>query len=278
MLLAIVVLGAKVVIWKWEWLRTFDETKESNSNTLRNVALIVAGGLALGFAAWRARIADSQSRTAQREADTAQGGLLNERYQKGAEMLGSNTLATRMGGIYALQRLAEEHPNGYHVQVMRLLCAFTRHPTGEGIELGSAVRDDVQSVIYAIRACRKNKTALELEQAEKFRLDLTGAQLHGTDLSDIDLSNADLPRADLSRAYLGRAVLSGGCLYKANLAGATLSGTDINGANLSGARLTADSAVDRTPLAGLTQQQLDSACADLNNPPILNQSQGEMRR
>ena len=32
-LLAIVVLGAKVVIWKWEWLRTFDETKESPTAT-----------------------------------------------------------------------------------------------------------------------------------------------------------------------------------------------------------------------------------------------------
>ena len=31
---------------------------------------------------------------------------------------------------YALQRLAEEHPERYHIQIMRLFCAFVRNPTG----------------------------------------------------------------------------------------------------------------------------------------------------
>ena len=60
--------------------------------------------------------------------DTAQEGLLNERYQKGAEMLGSPVLAVRMGGIYALQQLAQDHPDTYHLQVMNLFCAFVRRP------------------------------------------------------------------------------------------------------------------------------------------------------
>ena len=58
-----------------------------------------------------------------------QQGLLHERYQKGAEMLGSELLSVRLGGIYALQRLAENHPGQYHIQIMHLFCAFVRHPT-----------------------------------------------------------------------------------------------------------------------------------------------------
>ena len=44
-------------------------------------------------------------------------------------MLGSEVLSVRLGGIYALQRLAEEWPDQYHIQIMRLFCAFVRLPT-----------------------------------------------------------------------------------------------------------------------------------------------------
>ena len=54
--------------------------------------------------------------------------LLNERYQKSADMLGSNVLAVRMGGIYALQQLAHDHAGTYHLQIMNLFCAFVRRP------------------------------------------------------------------------------------------------------------------------------------------------------
>ena len=52
--------------------------------------------------------------------------MLNERYQQGAEMLGSDVLAVRLGGIYALQRLAGEHPQQSHIQIMQAFCAFIR--------------------------------------------------------------------------------------------------------------------------------------------------------
>ena len=270
-LLPLILSGVGVLIWKWDWLRALDETKDSNSNTLGNVALIGAGFLALAFAAWRAKIADSQSRTAQRQADTAQRGLLNERYQKGAEMLGNSVLATRMGGIYALHRLAEEHPNEYHVQIMRLLCAFARYPTVQSSRPGADVREDVQSVMYAIRACRQKDIALELEKAENYRPNLTRAYLRGADLSGINLSNTDLPHADLSRGYLGQAVLSGAYLFEANLSGATFTGTNMCGADLSGASLNTAYLMDRTAVRinGLTQRQLDCAYADSNMPPSL---------
>ena len=44
-------------------------------------------------------------------------------------MLGSGVLSVRLGGIYALERLAKEHPEEYHIQIMELLCSFVRHPT-----------------------------------------------------------------------------------------------------------------------------------------------------
>ena len=111
-------IGAVLSWLFWGQLHGEDE---SGSTTIRNIALILAAPIALVLAIWRSIVAE-------RQAETNQRGLLNERYQKGAEMLGSGVLSVRLGGIYALRRLAEEHPE-YHIQIMGLFCAFVRHPT-----------------------------------------------------------------------------------------------------------------------------------------------------
>ena len=97
--------------------------------------------IGLPLAIWRSTVAERQSATSQLQSETAQRGLLNERYQKGAEMLGSAVLAVRLGGIYALDRLAREHPEAYHLQIMNLLCAFVRNPTTVEYLGGEAPRD-----------------------------------------------------------------------------------------------------------------------------------------
>ena len=47
-------------------------------------------------------------------------------------MLGNDVLSVRLGGIYALEHLAREHPDQYHLQIVKLLCAFVRNPPREG--------------------------------------------------------------------------------------------------------------------------------------------------
>ena len=114
-LLVLVAAGVLSFVY-WYWLNG-DCQNESGSSVIRNLVLIVAAVIALPLAIWRGVVAD-------RQAKTAQSSLLNERYQKGAEMLGSKELPVRLGGIYALARLAQEHPEDYHTQIMSLLCAF----------------------------------------------------------------------------------------------------------------------------------------------------------
>ena len=101
--------------------------QEADGIAIRNLVLVMAAIAALPLAIWRSKVAE-------RQAETAQRGLLNERYQKGAEMLGSGSLAVRLGGVYALAGLAREHPEDYHMKIVSLLCAFVRNPTraGEG--------------------------------------------------------------------------------------------------------------------------------------------------
>ena len=260
----------------WEDLRGDEEPL---SATVRNLGLVIGGVIAILLAVWRSRVAE-------RQADTAQRGLLNERYQKGAEMLGNAVLSVRLGGIYALQRLAEEHPEQYHVQIMRLLCAFARNPTPSGEDEGRqdvqeesfrtlpSPREDVQAVMEAIRARhekhvsleRKGALRLDMRGADLSHVVLSGGDLRSADFMDTNLSHASLDSANLSHAILFNTNLSSARLKEANLSGAVLIGASLKDTDLSGAKL---SRCGQNPVVALRQSQLDEASADENNPPDL---------
>lgn len=275
---------------------------------IRNVAIIVGGIAALGLAYWRGKTADRQATAAQKQVETTSRqievaheqvraaqqqvrttlqGQLNQRYEKGSEMLGSDVLAVRIGGIYNLQRLAEEDPTHYHIPIVRLFCAFIRNPPSEaskdrrGRRLRVTLRDDVQTVLDWLG--RNRQVVLEEEHGPDHLLNLREAALQGVSLGeDMDLSGADLSGADLSEAQsldglnLSRALLNGARLINADFTDANLSnahfaeaiceGLQLDGADVSAAQF---SFLGTTPAEGLTQSQLDRARADAARPPEL---------
>ncbi len=246
--IGLLIFRVVMVCRHWGWIVT-----ESGSTIIRNLGLVIGGLIAIGFGIWRGVVADRQAKASLHQAETSHRGLLNERYQKGAEMIGSNILSVRLGGIYALQRLAEEEPEQYHVKSMRLLCAFVRHPTkaedrGDntgptGTELKPNVKDyrlreDVQAAMAAIGT--RSAADVKLEEKENCRLSLLNADLTCALLIGANLTNVILSGANLTRAFV----------RNANLANAELVLT-----NFSEAR-------------GLTQSQLDQA-ERLISPPKL---------
>ena len=297
----VVAAGAGFTAWQWDWLHGSD-TEATASTTLRNMGLLVAGGLAIVFAAWRGWVAERQSATAQRQAetsqeqaDTAYRGLLNERYQRGAEMLGSEVLAVRMAGIYALHRLAEDDPEQYHIQVMQLLCAFVVQTSNSNSTVGEMERRnladhavifagpdsalplsmDVQAAIEAIRL--RSEVGISIERLKWYRLGLASAKLRGAILPDADLRMAVLTGADLTGAKLSLAKLNGAWLDGANLTNADLFHSDISGAVLirprppDGLMEGPDLAkLDRRAVKGLTQEQLDDTLAIKSRVPELD--------
>lgn len=134
----ILISGAVLVYWHWEWLVTGTLGREAGSTTVRNLGLIAGGLIAIWVAIWRGVVADRQARASWDQTETSRRSLLNERYQKGAEMLGSTVLYVRLGGIYALDSLAREYPEIYHLQVIKLFAAFVvarpRAETAERVE------------------------------------------------------------------------------------------------------------------------------------------------
>lgn len=258
-----------------------DPVSESSSATVRNLGLVLAGLVALPLAVWRGKSAD-------RQAGTAEADLRNKRYQESAAMLGNKVLSVRLAGIYALERLATDHPEQYHIEIMKLLCAFVRDPTRDKKEADRRkIRVDVQAAMEAICACHARQSRLEKEAG--LRLDLRGANLTEAILRDSDLSAAILgtfdfdPRdhgpssilkgADLRWAILTNAHLYGVDLTDADLQGANLTGAKLMGANISGTVFSSRIRIEgtRDPKAvGLTQKQLNSAVCEHDNLPILD--------
>lgn len=232
------------------FINFWDRLTETDSTKIRNIGLLIAGVIALPLAIWRSWIGE-------RQADTAQQNLLNERYQKGSEMLGNSVLSVRLGGIYALQHLAEDHPEQYHVQILRLFCAFMRHPTednsmeiGEHTNIVSAnrqkinsdtyLREDVESVLRAI-ATRSEKD-IELEKKAKFHLHLYATNLHSVRIRGFKIYTVKLDDIKKKPSFNDNENLSHVAFWDVDLSNAHLDSTDFSrsvfdGTNLSGAHL-----------------------------------------
>ena len=201
---------------------------ESGSTTIRNIGLLIAGIIAIALAVWRSRVADRQAAIAQRQAEiahnqaaAAERGMLNERYQRGTEMLGSDVLSVRLGGIYSMQRLASEHPEEYHVQIMKSFCSFVRNPTADKtkpFDLNAKVREDVQAIMDAIGT--RNDHHVALEKKVEYRLDLSGVSLRGANLISKNLQRVIITHSDLTNSLWDGANFEGALFMKTDLSGA----------------------------------------------------------
>jgi len=247
LVVAVLFAGFGLAWWRWDWLQSGDA--ESNGETLRNVSLALGALIALVLAVWRSRVAEQQSDAARRQADTAQRSLTYERIQKGVEMIGSPVLAVRLGGIYALDHLAQEYPSEHHVQVMHVLCAFVRNPP----HAPGVPQPDVQDAVKAIGG---RKDRIQIEKASGYSPDLSHANLGGIKMGWLDFSGCNFEGADLSGTALIGSILRDAHLYKATLQGATLDGADLEKANMTKADL---SGVRSAVSANFTEASLRSA-------------------
>ncbi|MDE0514074.1 MAG: pentapeptide repeat-containing protein [Gammaproteobacteria bacterium] len=261
----IVVTVLIVVFHLWCWLTD----GESNSAAIRNLLISSAAFFGLPLAAWRSLISERQSETAERR-------LVNERYQQGAAMLGDKMVTVRLAGIYALRRLAEEGDT-HHVQIMWTLCDFIRDPTKESsdrdasdLESNATNGPDTtnirRDVVAALETLATRQPREIIEKNAGFKLDLSGANLAGLDfsasvLAGLNLSGAKLVKANLSNAKLAGIHLSGSDLSGAILSGSDLFGMILSGAKLSGTNFSTNENGRSNPAKGLEQSQLDSAAS-----------------
>jgi hypothetical protein len=169
-----------------------------------------------------------------RQHHTAREGQITERYTRAIDHLGHGELDVRLGGIYALERIARDS-SADRVTIGEVLTAFVRihalwPPSPPGVYPATAPIDQVPEL--QIRA-----TDI---QASLTVLGRGGFALSGRDrldLHEVDLRRANLREAHLERAHLRRAHLEDAFLYRAHLEGAFLNDAYLEGAYLRDAHL-----------------------------------------
>lgn len=171
----------------------------------------------------------------------SQEGQITDRFSRAVDQLGSDEFTIRLGGIYALERIARDSPRDYG-PVMEVLTAFARQesplPANAPGTPAAAAPDiplDVKAVFKVIG--RRTPEQVATEMADGGCLDLTninavGADLAGANLQNTCWDNSDLRGAIMSRANLDDSTFSAANLQQANLDRVTASGAQFNSANL----------------------------------------------
>jgi len=226
--------------------------------TLRNVrAAERSADIARDNAETARRVAEQNAGTAQRNIKIAEDKQITDRFTAAVNNLSTNgpdKMATRLGGIYALERIARDSPED-HWTVMEVLTAYVRdkrpiiNHTEQDVEasdpespqvIGKLVPTDIQAILTVIgrRDAEQDKgRRLQLNEVDLLEADLRGANLREADLWKANLRRAKLSGADLGEVNLREAFLWGADLSTADMRRADLRKTHIGTANLSQANL-----------------------------------------
>src|SRR5215217_5218865 len=217
-------------------------------------AVVGLVGVLIGQVLQQRRHSQTLQETQRRHSEDlrqAEQGQITERFTRTIDQLGSEKLEIRLGGIYALERIAKDSSEKDYSTVMEVLTAYVRQnsstpfkETNETTDLKEPRKDlrkedprkelraDIKAVLVVVGRRQEDRVPEEYQVRPDFRgINLSKTILGGADLREADLRGADLSRADLRGAYLGGADLSG-----AYLGGADLRRTDLTGADLRGSQ------------------------------------------
>jgi hypothetical protein len=210
-------------------------------------------------------------------------GQITDRFTKAIDQLGaldqngSPKIEVRLGGIYALERIARDSERD-HRAIMDVLTAYARQrsfPADDEINTPKSDKvrgpsPDLRAVFvvlgrrqnayddgYFLNLERVNIRGISLQSAHLSNLnlvdvdlreaDLTSSTIHDVILNGANLADAKLPFADLKNLYfLIKTDFSRADLRKVNLSGSNLSAANMSGAHLNGADLSSADLTDAT--------------------------------
>ena len=218
-------------------------------NTLFGTLVQTVGGLLLFTTAY---VSYQNLKATQKNVVVAEEKQVTERFTQAINQLGNEKIEVRLGGIYALERIAKDSPKD-HWTIMEVLTAFVRERSKppksnpkqtlltdflpsepSQVNTPPKIATDVQAALTVIkqRDRKKEEPHQHINLSETY---LSGTNLSGAYFSYVNLSGANLSGGKFKLAYFRGANLVGANLSGANLVGANLVGANLSGANLSGA-------------------------------------------
>lgn len=174
-------------------------------------------------------------------------GQVTDRYIRAVAQLGDPALDVRLGGIYALERLARDSPEDQPT-VVEVLSAYVRDhlafadlsciKVDEGVQRSRDLiptPSDIRAAIVVL--ARRDRDNDDGTTADLFGVCLPGSYVfRGLDLRGFSLAFANLDDSLLIDTKLGGAIMSGADLLRVDFTGAELSNATITGAYLTKAK------------------------------------------
>lgn len=203
----------------------------------------------------------------ERNTSIAREGQITERFTRAVDQLGAvddkggKRLEIRLGGIYALERIARDSERD-HWTVMEILTTYIRENSPKEATPWRASTPpiapsaDIQAILYVLK---RRDISYENRDGAEQKLNLNGTNLRGADLRGAHLEYANIVEAQLegaflTKAYLEQADLTCTSLWDVDLRGAHLEGTSVHNSDMT------DTDVRNTDLSkviGLAQWQID---------------------
>ena len=171
---------------------------------------------------------------------------LADRLTQAVDQLRDHNPEVRLGGIYALERLARTSESEYW-PIMEILTTFVRERTS--VTKNQPLKEpplrlapDIQATLDVIGRRRHTyrdgeSQRLDLRGTDLRRANLAGAKLAGAILSEVRFEEANLAGIGLEEAILRAAHFENSNLADAKMQGAFLLNTSLNGARLRNANL-----------------------------------------
>ena len=171
---------------------------------------------------------------------------LADRLTQAVDQLRDHNPEVRLGGIYALERLARTSESEYW-PIMEILTSFVRERAS--VTKNQSLKEpplrlapDIQAALDVIGRRRHaykdgESQRLDLRGTDLRRANLAGAKLAGAILSEVRFEEANLAGIGLEEAILRAAHFENSNLADAKMQGAFLLNTSLNGARLRNANL-----------------------------------------
>src|SRR5262249_48998488 len=223
-----ILAGGVVIKWAPAWLAASDGLtaagRAEDAGRVRTALLAVLAGLVAVIRAYYTSRTFALNRQ----------GQITERFTRAIEQLrNKDALDVRLGGIYALARLARESRDDYG-PIMEILAAYVRDHAPvkvHGVEGDADTQENLTKPSTDVQAALAVLVRRRIDRGTAPAPDLSltclpSVQLTDAHLESANLKGAHLPDADLSYAHLQKAMLAGTNLETVR----NLETADLNGA------------------------------------------------
>jgi uncharacterized protein YjbI with pentapeptide repeats len=191
------------------------------------------------------QLARQQLALSREELSIAREGQITERFTRAIEQLGATNdegaeiLEMRLGGIYALERIARDSPRDYW-PIIEVLAGYVRMRAGagsDGVNLQVSAEEsgrqpDIQAILEVFSRRISDHMSLDLKPLNLARADLRAANLMAVRLAPVDLSRANLEGTLMSEIHLMGSSLHSANLRRSRLHNARLGAAHLDFANL----------------------------------------------